>query len=59
MIGLYISENLISCTSARMNTLGGDAPVDLTMLIVTINSWNRINAAARTIGGLTSRHRIE
>lgn len=28
-----------------------DALVDLTMLIVTINSWNRINVAARTIGG--------
>ncbi len=28
-----------------------DALVDLTMLIVTINGWNRINIAARTIGG--------
>lgn len=28
-----------------------DALVDLAMLIVTINSWNRINIAARTIGG--------
>lgn len=25
--------------------------VDLTLLVVTINSWNRINVAARTIGG--------
>ena len=25
--------------------------VDLTMLVVAINSWNRINIAARTIGG--------
>lgn len=25
--------------------------VDLTLLVVTINSWNRINIAARTIGG--------
>jgi AhpD family alkylhydroperoxidase len=25
--------------------------VDLTLLIATINSWNRINIAARTIGG--------
>ncbi|HEY6940269.1 carboxymuconolactone decarboxylase family protein [Dokdonella sp.] len=25
--------------------------VDLTLLTVTINSWNRINVAARTIGG--------
>jgi len=28
-----------------------DALVDLTMLVVAINSWNRINIAARTIGG--------
>ncbi|MBS0218619.1 MAG: carboxymuconolactone decarboxylase family protein [Proteobacteria bacterium] len=28
-----------------------DALVDLALLIVTINSWNRINIAARTIGG--------
>jgi AhpD family alkylhydroperoxidase len=28
-----------------------DALVDLTLLVVTINSWNRINIAARTIGG--------
>ena len=28
-----------------------DAIVDLTLLIVAINSWNRINIAARTIGG--------
>jgi AhpD family alkylhydroperoxidase len=27
------------------------ALVDLTLLVVTINSWNRINVAARTIGG--------
>jgi AhpD family alkylhydroperoxidase len=27
------------------------ALVDLTLLVVTINSWNRINIAARTIGG--------
>jgi AhpD family alkylhydroperoxidase len=25
--------------------------VDLTLLVVTINSWNRVNIAARTIGG--------
>jgi AhpD family alkylhydroperoxidase len=25
--------------------------VDLTLLVATINSWNRINIAARTIGG--------
>ena len=25
--------------------------VDLTLLVVTINGWNRINVAARTIGG--------
>jgi AhpD family alkylhydroperoxidase len=25
--------------------------VDLTLLVVTINSWNRLNIAARTIGG--------
>ncbi|MBS0198974.1 MAG: carboxymuconolactone decarboxylase family protein [Proteobacteria bacterium] len=28
-----------------------EALVDLAMLIVAINSWNRINIAARTIGG--------
>jgi AhpD family alkylhydroperoxidase len=28
-----------------------DALVDLTLLVVGINSWNRINIAARTIGG--------
>ena len=28
-----------------------DALVDLTLLVTTINSWNRINIAARTIGG--------
>ena len=28
-----------------------DAIVDLTLLVVAINSWNRINIAARTIGG--------
>jgi len=28
-----------------------DALVDLTLLVVTINSWNRINIAARTVGG--------
>ncbi|AND68704.1 hypothetical protein ATSB10_12500 [Dyella thiooxydans] len=28
-----------------------EALVDLTLLVVTINSWNRINVAARTIGG--------
>jgi alkylhydroperoxidase family enzyme len=28
-----------------------DALVDLTLLVVTINSWNRLNIAARTIGG--------
>ena len=28
-----------------------DALVDLTLLVVTINSWNRINISARTIGG--------
>ncbi|MEW5834028.1 MAG: carboxymuconolactone decarboxylase family protein [Pseudomonadota bacterium] len=28
-----------------------EALVDLTLLIATINSWNRINVAARTIGG--------
>ena len=28
-----------------------DALVDLTLLVVTINGWNRINIAARTIGG--------
>ena len=27
------------------------ALVDLTLLVVAINSWNRINVAARTIGG--------
>ncbi len=27
------------------------ALVDLTLLVVTINAWNRINIAARTIGG--------
>jgi AhpD family alkylhydroperoxidase len=27
------------------------ALVDLTLLVVAINSWNRINAAARTVGG--------
>ncbi|HZX81081.1 MAG TPA: carboxymuconolactone decarboxylase family protein [Lysobacter sp.] len=27
------------------------ALVDLTLLVVTINAWNRINVAARTIGG--------
>ena len=27
------------------------ALVDLTLLVVAINSWNRINIAARTIGG--------
>ena len=27
------------------------ALVDLTLLVVTINSWNRVNIAARTIGG--------
>jgi AhpD family alkylhydroperoxidase len=25
--------------------------VDLTLLVVTINSWNRVNVAARSIGG--------
>ena len=25
--------------------------VDLTLLVVAINGWNRINIAARTIGG--------
>ena len=25
--------------------------VDLTLLVVAINSWNRVNVAARTIGG--------
>lgn len=28
-----------------------EALVDLTMLVVAINGWNRINIAARTIGG--------
>src|SRR5690606_38118127 len=28
-----------------------DALVDLTLLVVTINGWNRINIAARSIGG--------
>ena len=28
-----------------------DALVDLTLLVVTINGWNRLNIAARTIGG--------
>ncbi|MCX7514365.1 carboxymuconolactone decarboxylase family protein [Frateuria hangzhouensis] len=28
-----------------------EALVDLTLLVATINSWNRINIAARTIGG--------
>jgi AhpD family alkylhydroperoxidase len=28
-----------------------DALVDLTLLVVAINSWNRLNIAARTIGG--------
>ena len=28
-----------------------EALVDLTLLVVGINSWNRINIAARTIGG--------
>jgi alkylhydroperoxidase family enzyme len=28
-----------------------EALVDLTLLVVAINSWNRINVAARTIGG--------
>jgi AhpD family alkylhydroperoxidase len=28
-----------------------DALVDLTLLVVAINGWNRINIAARTIGG--------
>jgi AhpD family alkylhydroperoxidase len=28
-----------------------DALVDLTLLVTVINSWNRINIAARTIGG--------
>jgi AhpD family alkylhydroperoxidase len=28
-----------------------DALVDLTLLVVAINGWNRINVAARTIGG--------
>jgi AhpD family alkylhydroperoxidase len=27
------------------------ALVDLTLLVVTINAWNRINVAARSIGG--------
>ena len=27
------------------------ALVDLTLLVVAINGWNRINIAARTIGG--------
>ena len=27
------------------------ALVDLTLLVVAINGWNRINVAARTIGG--------
>jgi AhpD family alkylhydroperoxidase len=28
-----------------------EALVDLTLLVATINSWNRINVAARTLGG--------
>jgi AhpD family alkylhydroperoxidase len=28
-----------------------DALVDLTLLVVAINGWNRINIAARTVGG--------
>lgn len=28
-----------------------DALVDLTLLVVMINAWNRINVAARTVGG--------
>jgi len=39
-----------------------NALVDLTLLVVTINSWNRINVAARTIGGHyrpVSRARVE
>lgn len=28
-----------------------EALVDLTLLVVTINAWNRINVAARTVGG--------
>ena len=28
-----------------------DALVDLTLLVVAINGWNRINVAARTVGG--------
>lgn len=28
-----------------------DALVDLTLLLVAINGWNRINVAARNIGG--------
>ncbi len=28
-----------------------DALVDLTLLVATINGWNRINIAARTVGG--------
>ena len=28
-----------------------DVLVDLTLLVVAINGWNRINIAARTIGG--------
>jgi alkylhydroperoxidase family enzyme len=28
-----------------------DALVDLTLLVVAINGWNRVNIAARTVGG--------
>jgi alkylhydroperoxidase family enzyme len=28
-----------------------DALVDLTLLVVAINGWNRINIAARNLGG--------
>jgi alkylhydroperoxidase family enzyme len=36
---------------AAQKVFDESALVDLTLLVVTINSWNRINLAARTIGG--------
>lgn len=38
------------CERARA-VFDEDALVDLTLLVVAINGWNRINFAARTVGG--------
>ena len=43
-----VSDALYEQASQRFEEA---ALVDLTLLVVAINSWNRINIAARTIGG--------